>query len=148
MPHTRRTFLQLLGLTGMAAVMPDLATLEALAPGAQLTLDTDSLPFYLIGTQVVTDAHAMVELCVNGAPFLYLHANPSHIMRWDALDFIGAIHVRGYLTVSARRVLNKQPCSVYATLLTVDAEIMRRGSLYEIATAKKTTHLLFSEVQA
>lgn len=145
MPTTRRAFLQLLGLTGVAACLPSLDTLEALAPGAQLTLDTDSLPFYLIGVQVVTDGPALVEFCVNGAPFLYLPTMAHTMSHWDVFD-IGARHLRGYLTVHAMRPVSKQPCSAYATLTTVDAATLRHGNINELITAKKTTHLIFSEV--
>lgn len=145
MHPTRRTFLQLLGLTGVAAAIPSLDTLEALAPGAQLSLDTDSLPFYLIGVQVVTDGPALVEICADGVPFMYLTTCERMVSGWYAAH-TGGRHLRGYLTVRAMRPRSKQPCSVYATLTTVDAATMLRGTIAEIIAAKKATHLIFSEV--
>jgi hypothetical protein len=44
------------------------------------------------------------------------------------------------------RPVSKQPCSVYATLTTVDAATMLRGTIEEIVAANKDTHLIFSEV--
>lgn len=145
MTSTRRTFLQLLGLASVgAACVPSLELLETLAPGLQLTLDTDSLPFYLLGAHVVTPDSALVELCVNGMPFMYLTTVGGDMSSRDALD--GLSRLRGHLTVRATRAKDQKPCSVYATLTTIDAEYIVRGNISEIIHAPKQTHLLVSEI--
>ena len=144
MTHTRRRFLELLGLAGVSACVPSLEILEGAAPGLQLSLDTDSLPFYLIGLHVVTPESALVELCVNGQPFVCLTTVGGYQVSRDVLNGVQRLH--GHLTVRANTRKDQRPCSVYATLITVDAAAIVRGNINEIIAAPKQRHLLVSEV--
>jgi len=145
MTSTRRTFLQLLGLASVgAACVPSLELLETLAPGVQVTLDTDSLPFCLLGTHILTPDNAWVELCRNGMPFRCFSTTAGGSLYWSG-GYNGALFLHGHLTVRARNAA-KQPVSAYATLTTIDSAVMRRRNISEIIHAPKQTHLLVSEI--